>query len=74
VSASHRAHGMRTVKRTKQYIESLLNQTRMWMEGISMHNRITGECCPDFSCCHSDMLTAKPERQTRGQKMLLTFV
>ena len=22
-----------------------------WMNGISKHNKIDDECCPDFTCC-----------------------
>lgn len=60
-------------KRTKEYAEALRGQTRLWMEGISTHCRLTNECCPDFSCCHPDMLTPELERRIRGEKMLLEF-
>lgn len=26
-------------------------QLEMWRRGVSLHNDIDNECCPDFSCC-----------------------
>jgi len=33
--------------RTIRCYEQLID----WMNGISKHNLIDDECCPDFSCC-----------------------
>lgn len=41
----------------KDSIEYQLNQ---WLNGISLHNPIRDECCPDFSCCNGgNMLSLK---------------
>ncbi len=37
-------------------------QLASWLEGKSIHNDTRDECCPDFSCCQSDLLV---DRQTR---------
>lgn len=26
-----------------------------WMDGISKHNHIDDECCPDFTCCSDNI-------------------
>lgn len=39
------------------YQERVIAQLRRWVEGVSKHNDIDDECCPDFSCCHSNMFT-----------------
>ncbi len=31
--------------------ESVAHQLKHWVDGISLHNTIRDECCPDFSCC-----------------------
>jgi hypothetical protein len=33
-----------------------LEQTRLWVEGTSVHNNERDECCPDFSCCRPELL------------------
>lgn len=73
--SERQAQGAWTVdgKQTPLYTEALLAQTRLWMKGISTHNRLTGECCPDFSCCHADMLTEQPKRDEWGQRKLMEF-
>lgn len=44
-------------------------QLRQWVAGNSMHRHTNskyvkdGECCPDFSCCQSDLLATLEERQ-----------
>jgi hypothetical protein len=37
------------------YKERVRSQTLKWAMGQPYHNRIDNECCPDFSCCMSDM-------------------
>lgn len=34
-----------------------LEQLNEWVKGNSIHNTESGECCPDFSCCNSDVNT-----------------
>ena len=60
-------------KRTPRYAEALRGQIRLWMLGIATHNRVSNECCPDFSCCHADMMLAPEKRQEIGQRLLLKF-
>jgi len=31
--------------------ESRQYQLKQWVEGNPLHNPVTNECCPDFSCC-----------------------
>lgn len=38
------------------YYSEQLNQ---WLDGISIHNRKTDECVPDFSCCEESINTPK---------------
>lgn len=33
-----------------------------WVKGNSIHNTELGECCPDFSCCHPELLASEAER------------
>lgn len=46
------------------YERRVLKQTEQWADGKSIHNHIDGECCPDFSCCHPDMVEVD-----RGKRM-----
>jgi hypothetical protein len=39
------------IKRKKGYIFRSYEQLILWMDGISLHNKIDDECCPDFTCC-----------------------
>lgn len=36
--------------------ESVKHQTVCWAAGVSLHNPIRDECCPDFSCCGSTLM------------------
>lgn len=49
-------------KRTKEYTASLIYQLEQWRDGNPVHNSFSDECCPDFSCCHSEMLTEDKQR------------
>jgi hypothetical protein len=40
----------RDLSRIKQGVE--------WIKGNSLHNPITDECTPDFSCCEPNIITA----------------
>jgi hypothetical protein len=37
--------------RKSGYIIRCYKQLVDWMNGISKHNEIDDECCPDFTCC-----------------------
>lgn len=37
-------------------------QLKMWLEGTSVHNPDTDECCPDFSCCAPALQASDEER------------
>ncbi|MGI4812089.1 MAG: hypothetical protein ACRYGG_01915 [Janthinobacterium lividum] len=47
----------------EEYQRAVFEQTDAWVQGTSMHNRVNGECCPDFSCCHPDMKMPLEERR-----------
>jgi hypothetical protein len=38
-------------------------QLERWVNGKSKHNKIDGECCPDFSCCMPGLM--EPDRAKR---------
>lgn len=44
-----------------EYHERHKLQSLLWAMGHSYHNHIDDECCPDFSCCFSDMHTEDEE-------------
>lgn len=37
-------------------------QLKLWLEGTSVHNPETDECCPDFSCCAPALQASNEER------------
>lgn len=37
--------------------ESSKKQLEEWYNGVSTHNNIRDECCPDFSCCNREIKT-----------------
>ena len=37
------------------YQQRVIKQNEKWVNGISEHNIIDNECCPDFSCCEPDL-------------------
>lgn len=37
-------------------------QLYSWLQGVSVHNAYTDECCPDYSCCQPNLLAVKSER------------
>lgn len=37
-------------------------QINAWVDGKSIHNHDDGICCPDFSCCHPELMADKTER------------
>ena len=40
----------------KEYKARSEAQLVEWVKGNSVHNEVDNECCPDFSCCHPDLL------------------
>lgn len=38
-------------------------QLEYWSKGVSVHNEVDDECCPDFSCCNKKMNTPKEVRE-----------
>lgn len=42
---------MKTKNDLTPYQLSALQQNELWLNGVSVHNPLTDECCPDFSCC-----------------------
>lgn len=38
------------------------DQLKSWLAGNSIHNSERHECCPDFSCCHPELLASLEER------------
>lgn len=42
--------------------ESSAIQLCLWVDGISYHNPVRDECCPDFSCCKPSFLAEKELR------------
>lgn len=50
----------------QQYKERVKAQTLKWAQGVPYHNNIDNECCPDFSCCQSDMFE-KDEAKKRWE-------
>lgn len=41
------------------YRESCDYQLKHWVDGISLHNPVGDECCPDFSCCTGNIMDKK---------------
>ena len=49
--------------KTSPYRQRAIRQGWDWVSGISKHNEVDDECCPDFSCCYPNLLTrSKDER------------
>lgn len=50
-------------------VETLEEQERLWVEGISVHVKARvfltedTECCPDFSCCDPKLLQPREVRE-----------
>lgn len=38
-------------------------QLQKWVDGESIHNKEFDQCCPDFSCCISELLVKKDIRE-----------
>ena len=48
----------------KTYRHRCRSQVELWAQGVSIHNTVDDECCPDFSCCKPQMKASDEERQT----------
>ena len=49
----------------------MLQQLFKWADDdISVHDR-TGRCCPDYSCCHPELLASKRTRQLFKKNVLM---
>ena len=53
-----------TNKEITNYKQRVSLQVKHWADGISYHNDIDDECCPDFSCCKPEFLADKTIRET----------
>jgi hypothetical protein len=47
---------MKSPREQDQYRERIRVQTLAWAQGRPYHEPIEDECCPDFSCCHPELL------------------
>lgn len=66
------------------YKERTKSQLENWCNGISIHNDIDDECCPDFSCCDKNINTPLEQRKIfrelhekndpRAEQMLFRFL
>ena len=58
-------------KREKSTEFDMLQQLFKWADDdISVHDR-TGRCCPDYSCCHPELLASKRTRQLFKKNVLM---
>src|SRR5688572_28939536 len=57
------------IDRLKRY-ESVLIQTRMWVDGNPVHNTLKDECCPDFSCCVPELLMPEGRRIEHAERIM----
>lgn len=56
-------------------------QLRLWVEGESVHDYDTPQCCPDFSCCKPELKVEKTVREAfvaanerERESMLMAFL
>lgn len=62
---------MKDLKDRLAYRERVRWQGQLWCEGVSAHNIIDDECCPDFSCCIPSLFIKDTEyRQATHRKWL----
>ena len=59
---------MKLRERLAVYINraSIQLQLIAWLAGLSIHNRLRNECCPDFSCCCKPCRTPFKQRMRFG--------
>lgn len=36
-----------------------------WVSGISKHNEVDDECCPDFSCCYPNLFVQDKDKRLK---------
>ena len=48
----------------KTYRDRCNLQVKEWANGVSYHNDVEDECCPDFSCCKPELLAHEEIRKT----------
>lgn len=53
------------------YTDRVISQTLQWVNGISKHNHVDGECVVDFSCCHPDLFEKSLNKRMDYHKSLL---
>lgn len=47
----------------QKYNDLSVAQLILWHNGDCRHHAMTGECCPDFSCCYPDMYEGDTEKR-----------
>ena len=68
-----RPHPRRTPEEARAYQARVQEQLTAWVNGISVHNHVDGECCPDFSCCHPELKTPEAKRLEQATAFLSDF-
>lgn len=53
------------------YSDRVIRQTIKWTNGISEHNHIDNECCPDFSCCIPKLFKQNVEERIQYLREML---
>jgi len=51
--------------RPHDYEQRIMTQTLSWAMGKPYHEGVCDECCPDFSCCISEMFTEDKDERWR---------
>jgi hypothetical protein len=57
-------------RRRALYLDAIRQQMILWLNGRSVHNAISGECTPDFSCCHPDMESPHERKVEQFRKFI----
>lgn len=55
------------------------NRLRLWVKGSPIHDYANNLCCPDYSCCHPDLIASPAERDafmrgTAAQRLRLEIL
>lgn len=60
-----------TTLKGKTYKERTLEVSSLWVRGVSVHNDVDDECCPDFSCCYPETFTKDElKREARHVRLM----
>jgi len=51
------------------YKQRANEQSRAWVNGDCKHNDVDDECCPDFSCCFTDLFTKDRGERVRSHNI-----